>query len=165
MRVEAGRLRQALARYYETAGYSDPVVIDVPRGTYVPKFSWRDIASAPKPSTNSALTTAGITSSAPGGNFANQAQKLNDTLRTFYTLATMHRLQIAAVNREIANARRTLQSSHALLKLATTGPASEIVGTDVPGHAGASNRRTRKHPTIGTPRRGTGTRPTGAGEG
>ncbi len=38
MRVEASRLRVALARYYAGAGASNSVVIDLPRGTYVPTF-------------------------------------------------------------------------------------------------------------------------------
>jgi hypothetical protein len=38
VRVEAGRLRQALARYYAGAGRDDPLRIDVPRGAYVPVF-------------------------------------------------------------------------------------------------------------------------------
>ena len=46
VRVEAGRLRQALARYYSGAGGHDPLVIDVPRGGYVPIFRPRDEAAA-----------------------------------------------------------------------------------------------------------------------
>ncbi len=38
VRVEAGRLRAALARYYADAGRDDPVVIELPRGSYVPTF-------------------------------------------------------------------------------------------------------------------------------
>lgn len=38
VRVEAGRLRAALARYYGGPGWDDSVVIEVPRGTYVPVF-------------------------------------------------------------------------------------------------------------------------------
>ena len=41
VRVEACRLRQALARYYAGAGRDDPLVIEVPRGTYVPSFRRR----------------------------------------------------------------------------------------------------------------------------
>jgi hypothetical protein len=36
VRVEAGRLRRALAHYYELDGRDDPVVITLPRGSYVP---------------------------------------------------------------------------------------------------------------------------------
>ncbi len=38
VRVEAGRLRKALAHYYAEAGRDDALVIDMPRGTYVPVF-------------------------------------------------------------------------------------------------------------------------------
>jgi adenylate cyclase len=36
--IQASRLRQALARYYETTGKHDPLHIDIPKGTYVPTF-------------------------------------------------------------------------------------------------------------------------------
>ena len=38
VRVEAGRLRRRLERYYLTEGREDPVRIDLPKGTYVPLF-------------------------------------------------------------------------------------------------------------------------------
>ena len=38
VRVRARRLRQALERYYLTAGSRDPIRIDVPKGSYVPTF-------------------------------------------------------------------------------------------------------------------------------
>ena len=38
VRVEAGRLRRALAHYYLTAGKNDPVRIEIPKGGYVPTF-------------------------------------------------------------------------------------------------------------------------------
>jgi hypothetical protein len=38
VRVEARRLRHQLAAYYRGAGQSDPVVIDIPKGGYVPVF-------------------------------------------------------------------------------------------------------------------------------
>lgn len=41
VRVEAVRLRQALTRYYAGAGSCDPLVISLPRGTYVPSFRRR----------------------------------------------------------------------------------------------------------------------------
>jgi hypothetical protein len=40
VRVEAIRLRAALARYYSGVGADDPVVIEMPRGHYVTRFSW-----------------------------------------------------------------------------------------------------------------------------
>ena len=41
VRIEATRLRSALATYYETAGASAPVRIAMPPGSYVPSFTWR----------------------------------------------------------------------------------------------------------------------------
>jgi len=38
VRVEAGRLRRALERYYLTAGKNDPVHINIPKGGYIPTF-------------------------------------------------------------------------------------------------------------------------------
>jgi adenylate cyclase len=40
VRIEAGRLRRALERYYLIAGRADPLRIDVPKGGYVPTFTW-----------------------------------------------------------------------------------------------------------------------------
>jgi TolB-like protein/tetratricopeptide (TPR) repeat protein len=41
VRVEAGRLRRALQHYYAGPGASDPVIIDLPLGGYVPAFRRR----------------------------------------------------------------------------------------------------------------------------
>jgi adenylate cyclase len=40
VRIQAGRLRRSLERYYLMSGASDPVRIQLPRGTYVPVVSW-----------------------------------------------------------------------------------------------------------------------------
>src|ERR1700740_2525204 len=39
VRVEAGRLRDRLSSYYEAEGESDPVLISLPKGRYVPEFT------------------------------------------------------------------------------------------------------------------------------
>lgn len=36
--IQANKLRRALEHYYLTAGRGDPIRIDIPKGTYVPKF-------------------------------------------------------------------------------------------------------------------------------
>ncbi len=41
VRTQAGRLRQALERYYLVAGSHDSIVIEVPKGRYIPKFTHR----------------------------------------------------------------------------------------------------------------------------
>lgn len=38
VRVEAGRLREKLTKYYETDGATDPIIISIPKGGYVASF-------------------------------------------------------------------------------------------------------------------------------
>ncbi|AJD42511.1 TolB/tetratricopeptide repeat domain-containing protein [Rhizobium gallicum bv. gallicum R602sp] len=40
VRIEAGRIRRRLERYYLVAGQTDPVTITVPKGGYVPRFEY-----------------------------------------------------------------------------------------------------------------------------
>lgn len=40
VRIEAGRLRRSLERYYLVAGEHDPIRITIPKGGYVPRFEW-----------------------------------------------------------------------------------------------------------------------------
>ena len=44
VRVEANRLRNALARYYAFDGADDAIIIELPRGSYVPKFCSREVS-------------------------------------------------------------------------------------------------------------------------
>ena len=41
VRIMAGRLRAKLAEYYQGSGQADPILIELPRGGYAPKFSSR----------------------------------------------------------------------------------------------------------------------------
>ena len=43
IRVQAGRLRVKLAEYYSTEGESDPVVVELPKGTYTLSFQVRQL--------------------------------------------------------------------------------------------------------------------------
>ncbi len=49
VRIEAGRLRRSLERYYLTAGAKDPVRIEIPRGSYVPDFEATDASATDLP--------------------------------------------------------------------------------------------------------------------
>src|SRR5262245_52210105 len=49
VRVEAGRLRKALARYYSGIGSDRSVLIDLPRGSYVPVFGRREVHRSAEP--------------------------------------------------------------------------------------------------------------------
>jgi hypothetical protein len=48
VRTQAYRLRSKLQQYYSTAGVGDPVVIDIPKGHYVPMFRPNDPAPEPQ---------------------------------------------------------------------------------------------------------------------
>ena len=42
VRIEAGRIRRAIERYYLLAGQGDPVIVAIPKGGYVPSFEWQN---------------------------------------------------------------------------------------------------------------------------
>jgi hypothetical protein len=46
VRVQAGRLRVKLAEYYNADGEADPVIVDLPRGTYLLAFHHRSAAGS-----------------------------------------------------------------------------------------------------------------------
>lgn len=46
IRVQAGRLRAKLSEYYATVGQEDPVVVELPKGTYALAFHSRETRSA-----------------------------------------------------------------------------------------------------------------------
>src|SRR5262245_17917211 len=49
VRVEATRLRRAIERYYAGPGHDDSIIIDLPRGSYVPTFRRREFAEPAAP--------------------------------------------------------------------------------------------------------------------
>jgi adenylate cyclase len=49
VRIEARRLRQSLEHYYLTAGKSDPIRIDVPKGSYFATFGYAPESPSPIP--------------------------------------------------------------------------------------------------------------------
>jgi tetratricopeptide (TPR) repeat protein len=48
VRIQAGRLRRSLERYYLLDGADDPVRVELPRGGYVPVLRWARLADAPQ---------------------------------------------------------------------------------------------------------------------
>lgn len=64
VRIEAGRLRRSLERYYLVAGPTDPVWIEIPRGTYVPDFSWQSVQGSG--GTTERLETAPVAKNSDG---------------------------------------------------------------------------------------------------
>ena len=59
VRIEAGHLRRSLERYYLTSGQSDPILITIPKGGYVPTFTPR--SDGPDDAVSTAATTSDTT--------------------------------------------------------------------------------------------------------
>lgn len=49
VRVEAARIRKTLSLYYHEEGKHDPVLIEIPKGAYSPKFSFNQTPTQTKP--------------------------------------------------------------------------------------------------------------------
>jgi len=64
VRVQASRLRQLLTSYYAGPGIADPIRIDLPRGSYAPKFTRQAVSASRE--TNVAMTEAEIAQDEPG---------------------------------------------------------------------------------------------------
>jgi hypothetical protein len=60
VRVQARHLRAKLEQYFETEGKSEPVVVNIPRGSYVPTFEARR-ADVPAPEVPAAVPPARVT--------------------------------------------------------------------------------------------------------
>jgi adenylate cyclase len=58
VRIEAGRLRRALERYYLVAGQADPLRIEVPKGGYVPTFTPQTMPAPESPAVEKQPTAA-----------------------------------------------------------------------------------------------------------
>src|SRR5262249_41372153 len=48
IRVQAGRLRVKLAEYYSTEGEFDPILVELPRGSYTLSFQTRPLKFQPR---------------------------------------------------------------------------------------------------------------------
>jgi adenylate cyclase len=60
VRIQAGRLRRSLERYYLLSGAGDPVRIELPRGSYVPALRWASPAERPEAETDAGRPSAAV---------------------------------------------------------------------------------------------------------
>jgi TolB-like protein len=65
VRIEAGRLRRCLERYYLVAGAEDAVRIGIPKGSYVPDFSWNQSSRADPSADGEAGSTFEVSPASP----------------------------------------------------------------------------------------------------
>ncbi len=111
VRVEAGRLRQALTRYYAKDGHDDPVLIDLPRGTYVPNFRTR--TSAPPQDIAGTATVSGT----------GKSQQFRESVRETIALTRTSHAHFAEISSVIRSARKTINQSRDLLEIERADPA------------------------------------------
>jgi len=118
VRVEAGRLRQALSRYYAEEGRGDRIIIDLPRGSYVPTFQSRPCLPPPQivrgDRSPASPSVASPTSPQPTGRALELA---NNIFGSVELLHTRHKQQMTVFLVELDSVRKTLRQSRDLLKL------------------------------------------------
>ena len=157
VRVEAVRMRQALARYYSGIGRDDPLVIEVPRGSYVPAFRRQNACERPKQRAAPALLKPEQERSAE---IASRRQELSESIRRFRELANAHRQQVAAMAAAVGQARQTLIDSRALLQAyrgldLACGPYRPLLPTAQPYQPDeirpADGRETQRQQAQGAP--------------
>ncbi len=117
VRVEAGRLRQALMRYYAKDGRDDPVLIDLPRGTYVPNFR-RRASAPPQDAAGTDPASARASAKTPIQDLG-QTQQIRQSVREAITLSRAQTSQFAEISGVIRSARETINQSHDLLQSST----------------------------------------------
>ena len=115
VRVEAVRLRQALARYYSGAGRDDPLVIEVSRGSYVPAFRHRNASDRHKPGAAAPPRAAAQAEAEQLAEIAGQRQELSHSVKRFRELIKAYRRQVAAMAAAVGETRRMLIDSRVLL--------------------------------------------------
>jgi adenylate cyclase len=125
VRVEAGRLRQALARYYAKDGSNDPVLIDLPRGTYVPSFR----ARAGAPSQDGAGSDSALAGAKTPTHHRDGTQQFHQSVREALALSKAQSNQFAELFGVIRSARETLSQSRDLLKLSARMPHGQAPAT------------------------------------
>jgi hypothetical protein len=134
VRVEAVRMRQALARYYSGTG--------------------------PKPRAAASLPTLLKPEQEQSAEIANRRQELSESIRRFRELAKAHRQQVAAMAAAVGQARQTLVDSRALLQACrgldlACGPDRPLLPTAQPYQPSeirpADGRETQRQQTQSAP--------------
>lgn len=115
VRVEAGRLRAALDRYYDSV--DDPVVISLSRGSYVPTFTWSDPARDPG-------------AGSPGDAAQILAERTAHRAELCRNVAQMHR-SVAELRAGFARASITMAESRAIVERSRVNATQEDCIGDV----------------------------------
>jgi tetratricopeptide (TPR) repeat protein len=129
VRVEAGRLRRALDRYYAEAGQNDPIVIDLPRGSYVPVFQRR---AMPPPVGSGSTVVSMVRAVALPGKTTWIALACGLAAYAFVDLVLLDQLRMGS--QEQSAAALSPQPAHAGDKRSFVGPSIYIAPVMVSGN-------------------------------
>jgi tetratricopeptide (TPR) repeat protein len=117
VRVEAGRLRRALARYYAQDGRDDTLIIDLPRGSYVPNFQSRcGVPLQQTVSKDSSIASASVASAARVQQLGCTVQQSHHVFNSIDLLFKDQQGQIAELSVVMRSVSQTLRQSRDLLK-------------------------------------------------
>jgi len=138
VRVEGGRLRHALGRYYENDGAGDPVIIEMLRGSYVPQFLWRDAARG---ATSTDSGTIGSDAAIPA-TFPNLTEEAQLALRRRRGLFAECHLRLrgihdslAGLHAEFAASLTVMHQSRRLIERSRDGESATVENATVPAVA------------------------------
>jgi hypothetical protein len=114
VRVEAGRLRRALARFYSEGGRDERIIIELPLGCYVPAFHWRPLPASARRANAvdeglAALRMVSLSDPA----WSDDGAALQ---AVFELLIARRRMQVREMLTEIATMKMMLQRSRQLLR-------------------------------------------------
>jgi len=115
VRVEAGRLRQALARYYAKHGHDDAVLIELPRGSYVPNFQRRSPASQQALDEDLPLASNSVAST-PSAQQPTCTRELTASILSSVGAFRLQQEQMAELSAVMRSVSQTLHQSRELLK-------------------------------------------------
>ena len=89
VRVEAGRLRRRLAKYYDRNGLDDPVTIEIPKGGYTPTLLRRDSGAKTEAAPENTTALPGPVTAAEAIPASRAAARLTRLLVSFMALAAL----------------------------------------------------------------------------
>jgi hypothetical protein len=129
VRVEANRLRNALARYYAFEGAEDAIIIDLPRGSYVPRFCGREVreqATAHWLSDGDArpATDADLAKALADRSISNDERMLEVMIDEYRHWISELVTNLTQIRDELMNARTAVAVSNTLIRLKNDRHAS-----------------------------------------
>ncbi|RME97060.1 MAG: hypothetical protein D6768_20580, partial [Chloroflexi bacterium] len=98
VRIEAGRLRRGLGRYYHLYGSNDPIVIDIPTGAYIPTFKANETVAPASDEASASLPSPAALPQGPAIVVTPFETALNDDAQRYFADGLAEQM-VVALNR------------------------------------------------------------------